>query len=62
MPVIARVSSAGANEALRVPRRWRTTRLTSRRVLDSTTHAAYTGGSDLPMTRMVFAESSGLNP
>jgi hypothetical protein len=27
-----------------------------------TTHAAYTGGVDFPMTTIVFAESSGANP
>ena len=40
IPVMARVSSAGANEALRVPSRWRTVLLTSRRLVARTTHAA----------------------
>ena len=58
-PVISRVTSGGANDALRVPSLSRTTRLTSSRVVANTTHAAYRGGSDLPMTRMVLADSSG---
>ena len=40
MPVISRVDSAGANDALRVPSRSRTARLTSSRFGASTTHAA----------------------
>ena len=40
MPVISAVTSGGANEAFFVPSRLRTTRLTSRRVEASTTHAA----------------------
>ncbi len=62
IPVIALVSSAGANDALRVPSRSRTTRLTSSRFGDSTTQAAWTGGWLLPTTRIVLAESSGANP
>ena len=40
IPVSARVSSAAANDALRVPSRSRTDRLTSSRVVARTTHAA----------------------
>ena len=39
-PVISRVTSGGANDALRVPSLSRTTRLTSRRVVARTTQAA----------------------
>ena len=62
MPVMARVSSAGANDALRVPRRSLTARFTSRRLGARTTHAAYGGGSARPATRIVFAESCGAKP
>ena len=40
MPVISRVDSAGANDALRVPSRSRTARFTSSRFGARTTHAA----------------------
>jgi hypothetical protein len=59
MPVSWLVSSAEANEALRVPSRFRTTPLTSRRVVASTTQAAYRRGSALPTTTMQLAESAG---
>ena len=62
IPVSSAVTSAGANDALRVPSRSRTARFTSSRYGASVTHAAYRGGSDLPMTTIVFAESSGENP
>ena len=62
IPVIARVDSDGAKDALRVPSRSRTARFTSSRYGASVTHAAYRGGSDLPMTRIVLAESSGEKP
>ena len=60
-PVIARVSSADANDDLR-PKRPFTARLTSSRWVASTTHAAYTGSAPLPTTMIVFAESSSANP
>ena len=51
-----------ANDAFFVPSRLRTTRLTSRRVVASTRHTAYTGATAafdaLPITMMAFAESS----
>ena len=62
IPVNSAVTSAGANDALRVPRRSRTVRFTSSRNGASVTQAAYVGGSDLPMTTIVLAESSGLKP
>ena len=62
IPVSPWVCSADANDALRVPSRSRTARFTSSRVVARTTQAAKTGGSDLPMTTIVFAESSGANP
>ena len=62
IPVSSRVSSAEANDALRVPSRSRTAWLTSSRSGARTMHAAYTRGSALPTTTMVFAESSGAKP
>ena len=62
IPVRAAVSSAGANDALRVPSRSRTVRFTSSRYGASVTQAAKRGGSDLPITTIVLAESSGSNP
>ena len=56
------VASAGANDALRVPSRSRTARLTSSRYGASVTQAANRGGSVLPMTTIVLAESSGSKP
>ena len=56
------VCSALAKDALRVPRRLRTALFTSSRDVASTTQAAKTGGSALPMTTMVFAESSRAYP
>ena len=58
IPVAATTSSAGAKLALRVPSRRRTTPFTSRRVVASTTQAANTGGSALPITTTQLAESS----
>ena len=55
-------TSGGANDAFFVPSRLRTTRLTSRRVVASTRHTAYTGGTAaldaLPITTIALAESS----
>ncbi len=62
MPVSLAVSSAGAKDALRVPSRSRTVRFTSRRYGARVTQAANRGGSDLPITTIVLAESSGENP
>ncbi|MFT3854033.1 MAG: hypothetical protein QM733_15015 [Ilumatobacteraceae bacterium] len=62
IPVIAEVSSAPANDALRAPSRRRTAPLTSSRVVASTTQATCLGGSDLPTTTIVFAESSRAMP
>ncbi len=62
IPVRAAVSSAGANDAFRVPSRSRTTRLTSSRYGARVTQAANRGGSLLPMTTIVLAESSGSKP
>ncbi len=59
--VSARVSSAEAKEA-RAPNRCLTARFTSRRVVASTTQAAYFGGLALPITRIVLAESSRAKP
>ena len=61
MPVSSRVASDGAKEA-RTPSFCLTARLTSRRVVARTTQAAYFGGFDLPITRIVLAESSGAKP
>ena len=62
IPVISIVSSAEANEAFFTPKRRRTTPLTSSRVLASTRHTAYTLGSDLPTTRIAFADWSSRYP
>ena len=62
IPVRAAVSSAPANDALRTSSRRRTTPLTSSRVVASTTQATWRGGSDLPATRIVLAESSSATP
>ena len=59
MPVICIVSSAEANEALRTPRRLRTTPFTSSRVEASTTHTTGRGVSPSPTTMMVLAEFVG---
>jgi hypothetical protein len=62
IPVIALVCSVSANDAFFTPSRFRTARLTSSRVVASTTHATYRGGSLLPTTTMVLADSSGAYP
>ena len=62
IPVSSAVTSGGANDAFFVPSRLRTTRFTSSRVVASTRHAAYTGGTAaldaLPITTITLAESS----
>lgn len=61
MPVTSIVSSAGAKDSLRTPRRLRTTRLTSRRVVARSTHTANFPGGFFDATRIAFADrSSGM--
>ena len=60
------MTSGGANDAFLVPSRLRTTRFTSSRVVASTRHTAYTGGTAaldaLPITMITLAESSMAMP
>ena len=58
MPVRCTVSSASANDALRVPSLRRTTPFTSSRVDASTTQQAIGRSTDLPTTQMALAEAS----
>ena len=58
IPVRAMVSSASANDALRVPSLRRTAPFTSRRVEASTTQHAIGRSADLPTTQMALADAS----
>ena len=62
MPVSSTVMSALANEALRTSSRRRIRPLTSSRVVARVTQATWRIGSPLPVTRIVFAESSRATP
>ena len=59
IPVAATVSSPEAKESFRTPSSSETLWLTSSFVVESTRHAAYTFGSFLEATTMVFADSPG---
>src|SRR5580700_2067852 len=62
MPVISRVWSAEANDALRTPSRSQTAWFTSSRQVAGTTHAQAIPGSLRAATTIVLADSSGETP
>ena len=62
IPVSLAVSSAEAKDSFRTPRRSATAWFTSRRVVASTRHRAWTFGSRRLATRMALAESAGSMP